>query len=561
MNKSGLILLLFLQATAFAEAYSDALVSREQAMQAVKGFNPATALKNYTTNPSEIHLAPQESSNELETQGLNALKNNPIANDVYNQANTRSKVHANPNSPDMRYVESLLENPEKILEGACFKQKGACTSHPVTKICEDHLSYHRLACQKKLNVIVKTSHQQLTRAIEPNPFENWLSFNLSACANKEWLCNARNLANLLPTCEALTVTVSQWIFPLQILKFPTCQDPTLTVGLMGDSFYLPLQINLTERYSEDLNLNDDCQLIQAQAVKEGCVFEGTTDCLNPNGYEWIEGLRIKRTCWGKELSFQCPLLAETNCTPFISEGCSQIGSICVALDQNRCERYEQTFQCQEQRCLPSKTICPGTIACSNGECDKTVIEESNDIKEGLSRLSVLAGSAAEVADLQIESGQARIFKGEAQECEKYPLGTRDCCTDKGFLDDFIHCPPELKILQEAKKEHRVVSLGHYKNHTLGKRRYVYCVFPTKLAALVQIQGRGVQLKIPFGEAKAPDCRGLLPDELERIDFGKLDLSAIEQDIVARMKPPQDSQSQALTIAHVEKLFQAERAYD
>ena len=161
---------------------------------------------------------------------------------------------------------------------------------------------------------------------------------------------------------------------------------------------------------------------------------------------------------------------------------------------------------------------------------QTMADAHDDLQEGLSRLSALMGSAEEVASHQVHEGVPGVFQGVVQTCKKYPLGTRDCCTDRGFLDGLMHCPAAMQVLQRAKSEGRVVSLGHYTRHRAGSKHYVYCVFPSKLAGIVQIQGRGAQLHIPFGSAKAPDCRGLRPEELEKIDFKQLDLSAVLRDL-------------------------------
>jgi len=59
---------------AHAQNQSDALNARAEALQALKGFNPASVLKGYNPNPSESSLQPQEGSNALGAQGLNALK-------------------------------------------------------------------------------------------------------------------------------------------------------------------------------------------------------------------------------------------------------------------------------------------------------------------------------------------------------------------------------------------------------------------------------------------------------------------------------------------------------
>jgi len=84
---------------------------------------------------------------------------------------------------------------------------------------------------------------------------------------------------------------------------------------------------------------------------------------------------------------------------------------------------------------------------------------------------------------------------------------------------------------------------------------VYCVFPSKLAGIVQIQGRGGQLGLSFGSATNPNCQGLTPEQLERIDFSRLDLSALEQDFISKKKLPDDFSSSQNNQNHIKSLYQ------
>ena len=201
------------------------------------------------------------------------------------------------------------------------------------------------------------------------------------------------------------------------------------------------------------------------------------------------------------------------------------------------------------------------VDCADGKCDLTSADVSDDINEGVSRLGAVSGTAQEVAANQVRSQQAVIFRGVYQECEKYPLGFRDCCTDSGSLDWMIHCPWQLQQLQKAKFEQRAVYLGHYKPHRFSATHYGYCVFPTKLAGIVQIQGRFAQLSIGFGSVWHPDCRGVTPEELERINFKGLDLSAMVAELVGKKNIPQDAAMGAANAAHVNVMHDKRRAYD
>lgn len=194
--------------------------------------------------------------------------------------------------------------------------------------------------------------------------------------------------------------------------------------------------------------------------------------------------------------------------------------------------------------------------------DITKNEENHDMGEGASRLGALAGVAGEVSINQINERSPRIFTGTVIDCKSYPLGFRDCCTDSGWGDWVMNCPSELQALQKAKEENRSVSLGRYKKHRLDlNHHHVYCIFPSKLSAIIQKEGRNAQLHISFGKAKSPDCRGITPKELERINFEKLNLSPIEQDFLSRIHVPDSRIASNLTQAHIARLHREGKAHD
>ncbi|EHM1889728.1 conjugal transfer protein TraN, partial [Escherichia coli] len=46
-----------------------------------------------------------------------------------------------------------------------------------------------------------------------------------------------------------------------------------------------------------------------------------------------------------------------------------------------------------------------------------------------------------------------------------------------------------------------------------------------------------QLRIGFGSAKSPDCRGITVDELQRIKFDQLDFTNFYEDLMNNQKIP------------------------
>lgn len=319
MIKFFLIGSLVFPCLAYANATSDALRSRELAMQAMQGFNPGSILDNYSTNPVQAQLSQEEGTNILPGLGLSALSEQEAANEVYLNAKQRVRVKPDPNSPELKYAESLLENPEEVL-------------------------------------------------------------------------------------------------------------------------------------------------------KTG-------------------------------------------------------------------------------------------IGCADGSCDKSSDEVSQDINEGVTQLGTLGGVAGDVSSNQVDTGIPGIFKGNYMECKKYPLGFRDCCTDAGWGDWIKHCPQQMQVILKARHENRAVFTGSYREKRWKAKHFGYCVFPSKLAGIVQIQGRGAQLGISFGQSPRANCSGITPEQLERIRFDALDLSELTKDMRDRMSIPGNAQSPYANQAHIERLNQEGRAHD
>ncbi|MDX1791260.1 type-F conjugative transfer system mating-pair stabilization protein TraN [Legionella pneumophila] len=567
MRQFGFILFGFLF-TAFVSAQNqnDALHARDEALKALNGFNPATVLKGYTANPGESALQPQEGSNALSAAGLNALKNNEAANDVYNQAGSRAKAQSNPMSIEMQYAEQLLDNPDGVLDGTCYKQAGDCKNESVIKTCDETVHYKNSSCKDTLNVLVKSLTQSFSRAVTPNRFQSTATFDLQACPARDWRCTAANTVLIAPNCEHLKVEVFRNNQPMLVTKQPTCTDPTVTVQFSGWGRYsAPLQITVTEYVSEDHWSTSDCERIKTEHTKSLCIMDASQSCLEPNKVKTVGGISIQRPCWGRDYNYQCATVFDSSCTALINQGCSQTGSTCAATKGNRCERYSQTFTCMQQFCMPEKTVCPGKVGCSDGQCDTSKNETSDDMAEGLSRLGALAGVSADVSSNQVRSGSPAIFTGGNYQCRTIVAKLGNCC---GGHARFLNCRDEEKQLALAIEEKRAFYVGTYcaeKDIICVKEKQSWCVFPSKLASIVQMQGRYSQLGINFGGAwgktNAANCRGITPEELERINFSSLDLSPIQQELIARMTLPNNGSINNANQSHIERLKQQGRAHD
>lgn len=83
-------------------------------------------------------------------------------------------------------------------------------------------------------------------------------------------------------------------------------------------------------------------------------------------------------------------------------------------------------------------------------------------------------------------------------------------------------------------------------------RQSYCCFNSKLARIVQEQGRP-QLGKDWGDVKSPDCAGFTTDEVSALDFSKMDLSEFVADVTARATPDGD-QLAASAVARVNEFY-------
>jgi hypothetical protein len=97
------------------------------------------------------------------------------------------------------------------------------------------------------------------------------------------------------------------------------------------------------------------------------------------------------------------------------------------------------------------------------------------------------------------------------------------------------CGEEEKTLHRQRSKGLCVEVGTFCAHKSKflkmclTKKTSFCCFPNKLLKAIQEQGRA-QLGIGWGNGESPDCRGLTPGELSRIDFSKLDLRAAVEEV-------------------------------
>jgi conjugal transfer mating pair stabilization protein TraN len=135
-----------------------------------------------------------------------------------------------------------------------------------------------------------------------------------------------------------------------------------------------------------------------------------------------------------------------------------------------------------------------------------------------------------------------IFTGKEHQCSKHILSFKDCCgSGKGWGKSLGlgGCDDTEKILQKKRQARLCHYVGTYcAEKRLGvciKKKSSFCCFGSKLLKAFHEQGRR-QINLGWGAPKHPLCRGFTIKEIQRIDFSKLDLSEVFEDLMKNYQP-------------------------
>ncbi len=132
-------------------------------------------------------------------------------------------------------------------------------------------------------------------------------------------------------------------------------------------------------------------------------------------------------------------------------------------------------------------------------------------------------------------GHIYIFSGYDRRCRTSgaTILFDDCCKSKDYLWGLLQCNQNEQMLAELRGEGLCHYVGQYCSQELHlllgdvcvEESKSYCCFNSKLARIVQEQGRP-QLNTfnGWGLPSSPNCRGFTPEEFQVLDFSLIDLS-------------------------------------
>ncbi len=195
-----------------------------------------------------------------------------------------------------------------------------------------------------------------------------------------------------------------------------------------------------------------------------------------------------------------------------TNNCKRQKFTCLANADRPCSFVANKWQCSPFACINGNDVIPeGSIEGAN--------DKNND---GWS-------------DNGACNGQIYIFNGNDKRCRYkdtfFGLMGGGCCDkDKVFMG-LVACKENEKLLAKMNKAEQCHEVGEYcsKKISLGFAKICvqnskgHCCFGSKLARIIHEQGRP-QLGISWGSGESPQCRGFTPEDFQKLDFSKIDLT-------------------------------------
>lgn len=509
------------------------------------------------------------SDENLKGQTQKACLSDPAAQMITQSHDVRPQMKIDPlKDPLLTGSQQVMDNPMEVIGGKGTHvveiQQGGKAE---TVVCEESGESTEDSCTRELTVkIVKTKE---TKEWE-GQFRYWKkrkatkrghTFACLALRDGVEIANTRQNPNVtkayLACIRELGGHLTGDFISLPALAFPASKIKAVNFKMQkhlkkrsvlqsghiskndsGTKYDLSPYIIIT--YEEDSHKilpdewTDTCTRLEARADLGLCTYVSRV-CLEPNQTRLTQGIPITRDCWKETRTYACSYPAKDDCGPLRARGCAQIHSKCKQMIEKACVVYQQTYQCDEPRKTTHQIAGGNTPFCMDGNCRDQSWEPNTEMMSSLAQLSLLK-------EIQNNFEDGFLFKGDDNRCSKCMLSFKDCCgSAKGWGKDIgiASCSDKEKLLNKRRKEGLCHRVGTYcAKEILGqcvKKKTSYCCFSSKLLKAFQEQGR-VQIGLDWGKPKDPLCRGFTIEEIQRIDFSKLDLREAFEDIMKNFKP-------------------------
>lgn len=564
----------------FNQGMQQGNASKGQGASAIQGFKPAEVIPGYTDSPPEsgYYGGVTSSGVDMTTPGSTALNTSETGKTITESIlNTPPDNKPSLDAPFIAEGLAMKDKAETITGGGfsgCVDQPASFTEITTHQCLRDTkieqyctrtatLGYEgsteydirvveyelseQPAWEENGNIVVAVTPQisgEITEATYSwsNSLGNKPRFHMTISFlgnNVQWhQKGSYNNVSFKPVPSSLTAGVSF-----------TSRHPRKVSegsGSLTHRKHVPFKLRFVLRVKKDsykpvVTWSENCPFSKTEGAMTGsqCVEPGETRTIVVGG----QTLSAYQACWKWQDTYLTQTETEGTCGEYMKDSaCTVTRSECADTVDGFCVSQQVTYSCERKK-EGNGQICGGEFFCKDGSCAQAQTGTSNMFGQAVSALAAVAAAGQDVALLNGEN--VRAFTGEAQHCKKMAVGFNNCCKDSGWGQDvgLSSCSSEEKALGKAKDKKLTVYVGEYcSKKVLGvclEKKRGYCVFDSKLARIVQEQGRRDQLGVGFGGGKSPDCRGITVDELQRLDFGVMNFSDFYDDLSAGSDIPED----------------------
>ncbi|EBD8592458.1 type-F conjugative transfer system mating-pair stabilization protein TraN [Salmonella enterica] len=552
-----------------------------QGESSLKNFNPSASIPNYTASPGEKKYyggVTATGDGALKADGTTGWTTNEATKAVTDSFVNNPKEPISPDAPFIKASQDVQSRADTIIgktgQTQCEAQN-ISRSEFTNYTCERDLLVEQ-ACTRTASITGDWKETTETKTYTITSFNfsrsgkqivfsftspeagmvNSASLNVTT---QNYLWNSR--ANFMNTIFnlgwsatiGLTGATGMTLTKGQTVQGSSCSGNGSCTGTLDNIIYNDMTSGKTG-FTLTLIMQIKSRVwIPRVEWSESCPFsksEGTlkkTECIEPGSTKTVvvEGkpYQVTQACWKYKDTYMTQAADNGTCKTYMNNpACTLASRTCAftAEDGSGCLHEFATYSC-ETRTSGQVMICGGDTFCLDGDCERAQNGKNNDFAPVVSALAALAAAGKDVA--AINNVNVRAFTGSAKFCKKFAAGFSNCCKDGGWGQDvgLARCSSEEKALGKAKENKLTVSIGEFcSKKVLGvclEKKRGYCQFDSKLAQIVQQQGRNGQLHIGFGKASSPDCRGITQTELQQINFEALDFSNFFDDLQKNKKIP------------------------
>ena len=502
-------------------------------------------------------------ANKMVNDGTVALANDPNAKNLVGSYQSRPKYKIDPNDPSLQRAKGYMDDSYNITHGISSKYHdceggSVCNVNPIELSCQTPTN-NTLSCYQEPVATI-----ELSEVIYSCPL-GWTQQG-NVCHGTTYECRYDSQNSVIESQavggqgghgSSCRGTSYKWNGQtVNSSQYSKGIERDSSTGSCRDTFYeicgsVPQEMPIPPSCSSGYTLSggqcikniitwaDNCPTMPTECTPK------TPVCTEGAATKTINGVPTYLDCWKKRIDHQCELT--DSCEPLLNlrkstttsdiSNCTQKTKTCGLEILGVCLSYDVSLECEKRDCENRNLVCGETSFCLDGDCYQGEGEQNENFSEAVAGLGAL-NAAAE----SFSKDTVKIFTGFGASCDKKPVGLSDCCADDGWGNDIglTECSAEEKGLAKAKEGGLTIELGQYcAEKVLGvciRKKKSYCQFDSKMARIIQEQGK-VQLGLNFGTKKNPVCTGITPEQMQQLDFDKIDFSDFYEDMEDNMELP------------------------